>query len=124
MDVLWAGTPVVTMSGETLASRVASSQLTTLGCTELIAKTLSQYEDIAVRLGTDKEFLKTMRAKVWSARLESPLFDVQSYARDLETVFEQMWKRFEQGKDSTHIDCTGKELLESTSSTPPATTQS
>jgi hypothetical protein len=32
MDVLWAGTPMVTLSGETLASRVASSQLKTLGC--------------------------------------------------------------------------------------------
>ena len=32
MDVLWAGTPMVTLPGETLASRVASSQLVALGC--------------------------------------------------------------------------------------------
>ena len=55
MDVLWAGTPMVTLAGETLASRVASSQLLTLGCPELIAKDRSDYEHIAVRLGTDKE---------------------------------------------------------------------
>lgn len=41
--------------GETLASRVAASQLTTIGCTELIASSAQEYEDIAVRLGTDPE---------------------------------------------------------------------
>lgn len=39
--------------GETLASRVAASQLQTMGCPELIAATRQEYEEIAVRLGTD-----------------------------------------------------------------------
>lgn len=55
MDVLWAGTPMVTLAGETLASRVASSQLLTLGCPEMIAKDRSDFENISIRLGTDKE---------------------------------------------------------------------
>ncbi len=40
-------------SGETLASRVAASQLETLGCPELVAHTKQEYEDVAVRLGND-----------------------------------------------------------------------
>ena len=55
MDVLWAGTPMVTLPGETLASRVASSQLCTLGMPELVAETREDYENISVKLGTDKE---------------------------------------------------------------------
>lgn len=83
MDVLWAGTPMVTMpgehtsffavyqyyfiaistiltatclhEGETLASRVAASQLNCLGCPELIAQSRQDYEDIAVKLGSDME---------------------------------------------------------------------
>ena len=55
MDVLWAGTPMVTLPGETLASRVASSQLKALGCPELIAKDRADYERIAIKLGTDAE---------------------------------------------------------------------
>ncbi|TKC37509.1 hypothetical protein EI555_005125, partial [Monodon monoceros] len=43
------------IAGETLASRVAASQLTCLGCLELIAKNRQEYEDIAVKLGTDLE---------------------------------------------------------------------
>jgi len=55
MDVLWAGTPVVTLPCETLASRVAASQLKCLGVPELIAKSKKDYEDISVKLGTDSE---------------------------------------------------------------------
>lgn len=55
MDVLWTGTPVVTLPGETLASRVAASQLNTLGCPELIARSRQEYQDIAIKLGTDRE---------------------------------------------------------------------
>ena len=55
MDVLWTGTPVITLPGETLASRVAASQLAALGCPDLIARSRSEYEDLAIKLGNDRE---------------------------------------------------------------------
>ncbi len=55
MDILWTGTPMVTMPLTTLASRVASSQLHALGCADLIARNADDYVNIAVRLGTDIE---------------------------------------------------------------------
>ena len=61
MDVLWAGCPMVTLPLETFASRVASSQLKTLGFPELIAKSYEDYENIAVKLGTDIEYRKNIR---------------------------------------------------------------
>ena len=53
MDVLWAGIPMVTLPKDTLASRVASSQLVCLGCKELVARNRQDYIDIAARLGND-----------------------------------------------------------------------
>lgn len=103
MDVLWTGTPVVTFPGETLASRVAASQLATLGCPELIANSRQEYQEIAIRLGTDKEYLKGIRAKVWMARVESPLFDCSQYAQGLEKLFRKMWTRFENKLEPDHI---------------------
>jgi protein O-GlcNAc transferase len=103
MDVLWAGTPMITLAGETLASRVASSQLLTLGCPELIAKNRTDYENIAIRMGTDKEFLAGTRAKVWKLRLESPLFCVKTYASDLEKLFKLIWDKYSRGEKSDHI---------------------
>lgn len=43
------------VAGETLASRVASSQLHCLGCPELVANSREDYINISVRLGTDVE---------------------------------------------------------------------
>jgi len=46
---------MIVLAGETLASRVASSQLMTLGCSELVAQSRQHYEQIASRLGNDPE---------------------------------------------------------------------
>ncbi|XP_048461454.1 UDP-N-acetylglucosamine--peptide N-acetylglucosaminyltransferase 110 kDa subunit isoform X1 [Rhincodon typus] len=110
MDVLWAGTPMVTMPGfvflvvgETLASRVAASQLMCLGCPELIAKTRQEYEDIAVLLGTDMEYLKKIRGKVWKQRVSSPLFNTKQYTMDLERLYTQMWEHYAAGNKPDHL---------------------
>jgi protein O-GlcNAc transferase len=55
MDILWTGTPMITLPFETLASRVASSQLYAIGCPELVAKDRDGYVQIATKLGTDRE---------------------------------------------------------------------
>ncbi|XP_047496022.1 UDP-N-acetylglucosamine--peptide N-acetylglucosaminyltransferase 110 kDa subunit-like isoform X4 [Penaeus chinensis] len=103
MDVLWAGTPMITLSGETLASRVAASQLHCLGCPDLVAQTRQEYEDIACKLGNDREYLKATRAKVWKARIDSPLFDCKTYATNLERLFGRMWKKYNGGEKPDHI---------------------
>lgn len=84
-------------------NRVAASQLATLGCNELIARNRKEYEEIAIRLGTDREYLKAMRAKVWKARVESPLFDCAQYAKGLEMLFMRMWQKFARNETPDHI---------------------
>lgn len=77
--------------------------MATLGCPELIARTRQEYEQIAIRLGTDREYLKTMRAKVWKARVDSPLFDCKQYADGLEMLYTKMWNRHSRGEGPDHI---------------------
>jgi protein O-GlcNAc transferase len=103
MDILWTGTPMVTLPLETLASRVAASQLFALGCPELVAKNRSDYVKISVRLGTDREFLSQIRAKVWKSRTTSTLFDIKQYCTDLEDLFHRIWNRYEEGLSPDHI---------------------
>lgn len=103
MDVLWAGTPMVTLPAETLASRVASSQLHTLGCPELVANSREDYIRIAARLGNDMEYRRSMQAKVDLARRTSPLFYTKTYTTDLENLFFSMWEKFESGNPVDHI---------------------
>lgn len=84
-------------------SRVAASQLNTLGCPELIARSRQNYEQIAIRLGNDREYLRSIRHKVWKARGESPLFDCKEYANGLEKLYVRMWDRHARGEGPDHI---------------------
>ena len=49
-DALWAGLPVLTLMGNSFASRVAASLLNAIGLPELIATTSQAYEALAIRL--------------------------------------------------------------------------
>lgn len=94
LDALWSGTPVVTLPGETYASRVAASQLTTLGRPDLIAQNEKEYVQIATKLGLDCDFLNKCRLDIWSLREKSQLFDCKSYALELEMIYKDIWNSF------------------------------
>lgn len=86
---------------------MAASQLVTLGCPELIARTRQEYQDIGVRLGNDRDYLRAVRAKVWKARVDSPLFDCKQYASGMEKLFNIMWKKFSAGEQADNISAIG-----------------
>lgn len=92
-DALWAGVPIVTCSGSTFPSRVAGSLLRAVGLTELIAADLDDYFDLAYRLATDPAGLAKIKAKLSDNRASAALFDVAGYTRDLEGLFQSMWRR-------------------------------
>nr|AAX25814.1 unknown [Schistosoma japonicum] len=114
MDVLWAGCPVVTFPLETLASRVAASQLHTLGCPELVANSQEDYVRIATKLGNNREYFQAMRAKVWKARESSPLFSCRSYTADIEALYFRMWQQYEAGSIDHIVEWPPKSSKEST----------
>lgn len=107
MDVLWTGTPMVTLPLDTLASRVASSQLYALGCPELVAKSREDYVNISAKLGNDVDFLRQIRAKVWKARTTSTLFDVKQYCTDMENLLHAIWQKHERGEAPDHVSAQG-----------------
>lgn len=96
LDALWSGTPIVTMLGETFATRMTASQLTTLGCTDMIALNEEEYIKIAVTLGTDLKYLDDIRSKIWDLKIHSKLFDCESYVEELEILYNVMWNNFSQ----------------------------
>ena len=82
-DALYAGCPVLTLPGETFASRVAASLVTTLGLEALVARDADDYVERAVAAATDAP---GWRAQVAAARARSPLFDMRRFAADFEQV--------------------------------------
>ena len=90
-DALWSGLPVVTMLGNSFASRVAASLNSAIGMPELIAKDLKEYEEIALKLVTDEEFNKVTKLKITKHKKHYPLFDTNRFCRDLEIKLELIY---------------------------------
>jgi protein O-GlcNAc transferase len=94
-DALWAGLPMVTCAGETFASRVAASLLTTMSMQDCVTGDLVSYEHKIVELLERRENLHELRERVLLARSQSPLFATGDIAHHLESAFEQMLSRHE-----------------------------
>jgi predicted O-linked N-acetylglucosamine transferase (SPINDLY family) len=102
-DALWAGLPVLTLSGRTFASRVAGSLMRAVGLPELVCDDVAGYEGLARELASDRGRLEQLRARVRDARHTSSLFDGTVTARGLELVFERMWERALSGQSPEHL---------------------
>jgi protein O-GlcNAc transferase len=102
-DALWAGLPVLTCPGETLAARVAASLLAAIGLPDLIAPTLDQYEEFAVYLAAHPGQLGDLRRRLDENRLTAPLFDTPRFARHIEAAFAEIYERRHAGLPPDHV---------------------
>jgi predicted O-linked N-acetylglucosamine transferase (SPINDLY family) len=96
-DALWAGLPVLTCMGNTFTSRVATSLLKAVGLPELATTGLESYEELAVSLAADPRKLDAIRKRLADNRLTAPLFDTPRYTRDLEAIYDAMYRRHRSG---------------------------
>jgi predicted O-linked N-acetylglucosamine transferase (SPINDLY family) len=85
-DALYAGLPLVTCSGNSFASRVAGSLLTTIGLPELITTNLNDYEQKIVGLISDPSQLADVKSRLQTNKTTSPLFDTHRYTKDWERL--------------------------------------
>ena len=97
-DALWAGLPVLTCSGDTLAGRVAGSLLTAMGMPDLITGSLEQYQETALALAGDPQRLVALRRKLQDDRDTSALFDVRHLTRNIEAAYARMWQTWQSRK--------------------------
>jgi len=102
-DALWAGLPVLTLMGNSFASRVAASLLNAIGLSELITTNPQAYEALAIEFGNNPEKIIVLKQKLVNNRLTSPLFDTPQFTKDLEQVYLQMYQRYQADLAPEHI---------------------
>lgn len=102
-DALWVGVPVLTCPGETVASRVAGSQLIALDMAELVADSMQAYEATAVRLARDPRAMAEIKRKLARNRTRAPLFDMPRLVRHLELGYREMWRIHASGRSPRPI---------------------
>jgi protein O-GlcNAc transferase len=98
MDALWAGLPILTLKGESFASRVAASLLMAAGLPELIVDSPGAYESLALGLARDPAMLGALKEKLRARRDSCALFDTARFTRNLEAALGMMWERTQKGE--------------------------
>ena len=91
-DALFMNVPLITCAGETMASRVAGSQLRAVGMPELITARLEDYEALALELARDRHRLRSLRARLADHRDSCRLFDMARFTRALDDVLIAAWE--------------------------------
>ena len=102
-DSLRVGLPVLTLQGETFASRVSSSLLNAVGLKELITYSSKEYEDLAVEFATDASKLKNIKNKLEINKNKLPLFNTKLFTSHIEQAYFEMYKRYNKNEKLENI---------------------
>jgi len=103
VDSLKGGTPIVTLIGNSFASRVAASLLNSIGLSELITNSQDQYEKLAIEIATNPAKLHELRKKLVVNRLTSPLFNTALFTKHIEDAYMRMMESYWEDKIPEHI---------------------
>ena len=102
-DSLWVGLPVLTLAGQSFASRMAASLLNAIGLPELITGTQEEYEALAIELAKNPHKLADIKYKLANNRLTTPLFDTPLFTKNLETAYIKIYERYQNDLQPDHI---------------------
>lgn len=102
-DALWAGLPILTLVGQSFASRIAASILTAIELPELIATTVEQYEALAIHYAKNSGELLDVKQKLAVKKSSARLFNTSQFTTAFESALTEMVHRYESGLEPDHI---------------------
>lgn len=102
-DALWAGVPVVTLYGNSYASRVAASLLNAAGLGELVFGDAGDYTRAIAALALEPQLAAQYKQLLQASRMTLPLFDSTRYTRAYEALLGRMWQRWCEGLAPDHL---------------------
>ena len=97
-EAMWMGVPVVTLGGDTFASRHSLSHLSNVGLEQAIATAPQEYVEKALTLSEDLNCLSSMRLELRQMMRVSPLCNGKRFAESLELSLRQAWAQWCQSR--------------------------
>lgn len=102
-DALWVGLPVLTIIGESFASRMGASILNALKLPELIAATQLSYETTAIELCKDPFKFEALKEKIAINQRSTQLFDTLIFTKNIEAAYTKIVGRVNAGLEPCDI---------------------
>ena len=93
-EAIRVGVPIITIIGNSFASRVASSILASVGLEELITRNVKEYTKLAINLRNDNIKLEKIKIYLNQPKIMAKIHDCKKFTKDLEEIFIEMIKRF------------------------------
>lgn len=90
-ECLWIGLPILTFSGEGVRERASADLLRSIGVEDLIAGSMEQYRDVAVRLLRDPKSLDALRDRLLTAQKELSQAVYDDVVSTLVAKIESLW---------------------------------
>ena len=94
-EALWMGVPVITLLGDRHVGRVGASILTNIGHEDFIAHDINGYIELAVEMSANLKYLMEIRTCLRERMQNAPLCDGKSFAKDFETIYQDMWSKYQ-----------------------------
>ncbi len=96
-DALRVGVPVLTLKGNSFASRVAASLLNTIKLDELIVTNIEDYKKLAIKIYNEKSYLNEIKKKININKKDSNLFKTEIYTKNIERAYKKVHQNYLDG---------------------------
>ncbi len=90
-EAIWQGVPVITFLGDRWVSRTSASILRAAGLGELVGQNIEEYAGLALSLAESPDHLAVLRRDMRARLRNSPVCDVERFARNMEDIYKQLW---------------------------------
>ena len=91
-DYIDVNLPMISLSGNSFASRVSASIYSQIGMDELIVKSKKDYENLAIDLASNKNRLNTIKDKFKDKKNIEKIFNSEKLTKDLENIYLKLYK--------------------------------
>ena len=103
-DALRMNIPVLTKKGSSFASRVASSLLKGINLPELITINNEDYQNLALKIANETDYLQELKLKIKKNKLNSNVFKTEVFTKNLEKGFKIIYENLVQGSEKKNLD--------------------
>lgn len=102
-DIIWAGVPMITISGNHMHNRIGASLLKCVGLENLVATSLEHYKNLAISLHQDEQtYIEAIR-KLEESRISCNLFQTHVWVEKYEKALKKAISLHELGCSPQHI---------------------
>ena len=103
-DSLRSCLPIITLRGNSFASRVTSSLLSSVGLAKLITDTKQEYEELAIKIATENDYFDKIKNELKNNIKTKPLLNTRMFTKNLEKAYFNVYEKYINNNIPENID--------------------